>query len=64
MSKLLIEMLNAGYECLAKGSHVSRFYWHSFSYYRDSNAPFLPFLLTFYCPAQYVRRLRTRGVGA
>jgi len=64
LSKLLIEMLNAGYECLAKGSHVSRFYWYSFSYYRDSNAPFLPFLLTFYCPTQYVRRLRTHGVGA
>ena len=57
-------MLNAGYECLAKGSHVSRFYWYSFSYYRDCNALFLPFLLTFYCPAQYVRRLRTHGVGA
>ena len=25
---------------------------------------FLTFLLTFYCPAQYVRRLRTHGVGA
>ena len=54
-------MLNAGYECLAKGSHISRFYWHSLSYYRDSSAPFLPFLLRFYCPAQYVRRLRTHG---
>ena len=57
-------MLNAGYECSAKGSHVSRFYWHSLSYYRDSSASFLPFLLTFYCPAQYVQRLRTHGVGA
>jgi len=57
-------MLNAGYECSAKGSHVSRFYWHSLSYYRDSSAPFLPFLLRFYCPAQYVRRLRTHSVGA
>ena len=57
-------MLNAGYECSAKCSHVSRFYWHNLSYYRDSSAPFLPFLLTFYCPAQYVRRLRTHGVGA
>ena len=64
MSKLLIEMLNAGYECSAKGSHVSRFYWYSLSYYRDSSASFLPFLLTFYCPAQYVRRLRTHGDGA
>lgn len=25
---------------------------------------FLPFLLTFYSPAQYVRRLRTHSVGA
>jgi len=25
---------------------------------------FLPFLQTFYCPAQYVRRLRTHSVGA
>lgn len=57
-------MLNAAYECSAKGSHVSRFYWHSLSYYRDSSAPFLPFLLMFYCLAQYVRRLRTHGVGA
>jgi len=57
-------MLNAAYECSAKGSHVSRFYWHSLSYYRDSNTPFLPFLQTFYCPAQYVRRLRTHSVDA
>ena len=57
-------MLNAGYECSAKGSHVSRFYWHSLSYYRDSSTPFLPFLQTFYCPALYVQRLRTHGVGA
>ena len=57
-------MLNAGYECSAKCFRIRRFYWHSFSYYRDSNAPFLPFLLMFYSPAQYVRRLRTHGVGA
>ena len=57
-------MLNTGYECSARGSHVSRFYWHSLSYYRDSSTPFLPFLQTFYCPAQYVRRLRTYGIGA
>ena len=24
-------MLNTGYECSARGSHVSRFYWHSLS---------------------------------
>jgi len=57
-------MLNTGYECSAKGAHVSRSYWHSLSYYWDGSAPFLPFLLRFYCPAQYVRRLRTHGVGA
>ena len=57
-------MLNAAYECSAKGSHVSRFYWHSLSYYRDSSTPFLPFLQTFYYTAPYVRRLRTYGVGA
>ena len=57
-------MLNTGYECSARVSHVSRFYWYPLSYYRDSSAPFLPFLLTIYCPALYVQRLRTHGVGA
>ena len=36
-------MLSAGYECSARASHVSRFYWHSLSYYRDSSYSLLTF---------------------
>lgn len=57
-------MLNAGYECSAKCFRVRRFSGILSLIIEIVVTLFLPFLLTFYSPAQYVRRLRTHGVGA